>query len=402
VQRDARITPSTPAAARRQPIIAVWCALALCGAALEIALTIREAAHGWFGDFPHYYVAAARVGVRTPYGPLTPADQSALALDPERYPVYRNYPADPPTTIALLSPLALLPFGSAWAALTAVSAVILFGALHATARSVGFSRPAAIAAAATAFATIPGRGLLLWGHMEGLVLLAIVLGWLAFRAGRNAAGAAWWVAAASLKAFPALLLIPAVSARRDNRTVAGAAAAACAIAAGTTAVLGADIWQIFATEVVPLAANWGATVGNLSLLGVFGSFGLSPGIARAATAAIGAAAIAWLIARPGSPDRWLIAGTALSLLLSPLVWVFYDVLVFPALIAMAASLEQARSLRALAFVALALVLALWPAYLPVAGASMLTALSACARPLALGVVFVWGMRLGADELRPGT
>jgi hypothetical protein len=52
----------------------------------------------------------------------------------------------------------------------------------------------------------------------------------------------------------------------------------------------------------------------------------------------------------------------------------------------------------LAFAALALVVAFWPAYLPIEGARWPAAISASVRPLALAVLFVWGMRVaGADH-----
>jgi len=299
--------------------------VSLVGFVVFATTQFPEAAQG-LPDFPNYYLGGERLLSGEPvYGSIAEDVRVIFGLD-----AYEGYPADPPTTVALLAPLSLLPYTTAWWLFFALSAMLLVGVGYSTAKEVGWSRPIAVAVGATMLITSAGRILLFRNHMETILLLLLFLGWRALRRGRDLEVGVWWGFAAALKLFPALLIVGLFAARRTKAAVAAVIAAAAATGLGVT-ILGWDNTMLFIRDVLPASKQWYGALGNYSLL--------SFGTALAAEplgwflAAAGAAGLTWWYwRRAETVDQVWVGGVAAMLLISPLSWLNYLVLAVPGVI----------------------------------------------------------------------
>ena len=302
-------------------------------------------------DFPNYYFGGERfLDGRDVYEGLGPEVEQLFGITG-----YDTYPADPPATVVVFSPLSLLAYETAWRLWQAISAALVFGSVVVVAREVGYSPPTATAMAGVAFVTLPVRFLLERNHMESVLLVLGVLGWRALRRGAGRRGAVLWGAAAGLKLFPGMWLVGIAG--RDRRLFYRGMSVALSMIVIGGAMLGPSNVVQFVRDVVPSSRQWSGTLGNYSLV--------SAGTALAGTwlgwllltAAIVLLVPRYLGGRSG-PDQVYVSGTALALLLSPLAWLNYFVLVIPALVILSCSFDlrdNARHRFGLAVLVLALL-----------------------------------------------
>lgn len=284
-------------------------------------------------DFPNYYFGGERVlHGGAVYGSVGPEVEAAFGV--EDYPAY---PADPPFTVALLSPLALLPYETAWVLLAALSTLLIFDTVYLVARKVGASPEVAAAVAGVALLTTPTRFLLITDHVESVLVPLLALGWLAMQEGRETRGGVFWGLAAALKLFPGLLLVGLFAAGRRKAAWTGVGVAALASVVGMVAV-GWDDTVAFVRDVIPASRQWYGTLGNYSLLS-FGTALAAPWFGWALTVAIGVPALVLYLRESRRPTELWAAGLALALMLTPLSWLNYLVVLLPVLVVTVAGMS---------------------------------------------------------------
>jgi len=226
----------------------------------------------------------------------------------------------PPVAFVLVMPLALLPYGAAFAAWLAVTGAVFVSAL----RRLAQNRAAfwlALAFPATLFNLIIGQAGLL---TAGLFAWAMLL----LPARPVAAGALLGLFAFKPHFLPLILL--ALLAARELKTLGAALASAGALATITLVVFGAGPWQAFLSQlndstamlygdVFPVAKMQSVTALVLAL----GGSDLASQVVQGVTTFLAAAFVLWLWHRD-APFEYKAAGLGLaSLLATPYVY-HYD------------------------------------------------------------------------------
>lgn len=268
---------------------------------------------------------------------------------------------NPPLLSVLLAPFAALDSLTAYRVFVVLTALLVVGAVLAVARELRLSAPVTVAVVITVLASSPLHGTLVLGQIYPLLLVGLVAGWIAERRGRPVLAAVLYGVVVALKpSLAPLLLLPAVQ-RRWVPFRAGIASAAVAtvvgvLVAGPGSAVG---WLTFAlTEGVP------DSVDNASFPGLTLRLGLTayPGLAIGLAVLIGT--LVWC---GRERDRVDPAGAApfaviaASLLLSPIAWHNYLMLLFPGVLLMIA---VRRGGLAAALLAVTLVPVSWNAIWP--------------------------------------
>jgi hypothetical protein len=258
--------------------------------------------------------------------------------------------AHPPTSILLALPLVGLDYPDAVLAWNLISLAALGVSLLLVLRQ--------LAIPLSFWSLTPLLALLLlcaplWAHVYygqlGLVLLLLLVGtWTAERSGKPAWAGALLATATAIKLFPGFLFLYFVV-RRQWRAVWAGAAALVGLTLLTAGVLGVDAYRSYVQEVLPQVAWFRVGWNNASLPGFWAKlFDPAPDIARSvwrtealwqspplATAgtflscAALTALLAWVIYRARSRsecDRAFGAAITGMLLVSPVVWEHYFVL----------------------------------------------------------------------------
>jgi Glycosyltransferase family 87 len=269
---------------------------------------------------------------------------------------------DPPVLAVLLAPLAGLDALTAYHAFALLNAVLVVGSVIVVADRATVRPGWAMVAVAALLMSSPLQGTVALGQVYGLLTAALTVAWLAQRHGRSGwAGVALGLAVALKPSLVPLLLWPLL--RRDRRTL--------------LAALGAGA---VATAVGIVAGGWTATVEWLRLLGSFQVTGYLDNDSLVALAVrfhlpswpgylVGGVLLGITLWRaPRRPDHavWSIASAAL--LLAPVAWNNYLVLLAPS-VPMLLGRRQRRA--AVALLALPVIGIEWVLLLP-AGDSILT------------------------------
>lgn len=304
-------------------------------------------------DFPNYYFGGERwLDDRPVYDILDEEIEALFGVEG-----YDTYPADPPTTVVLFSPLSSLSYETAWKVWQAISALLAFGAVVIVSRECGYSPQWAVVFASLAFLTTPVRFLLERNHMESVLLILGVLGWRALRRSSSLRGSVFWGLATGLKLFPGMWLVG--FARTDRRrTIVGLGLAVGLLVVGAVALGWSNVEQ-FIDETVPGSRRWYGVLGNYSLVSLGTAF-VAPWLGWIATVA----ALGWLLPKylngNDFADRVYVLGTSVALLVSPLSWLNYFVLVIPALVILSCHLDLAgESSHRIGFTALVVPLMFW-------------------------------------------
>lgn len=253
---------------------------------------------------------------------------------------------NPPVVSVLLAPFAVLDPLPAYHLFALLTAVLVLGAVVAVAEEVRLRAGWSMAAALAVLASSPMHGTLVQGQVYGLLTVALTVSWLAQRRELPVlAGAAVGLAAAVKPSLLPLLLLPLLH-RRWSQLAAALAAGAVATALGV------------------LVAGWRATEDWLALLAGVEVDGFLDNDSLAALAvrlgqpaALGHLVAAGLLVFTvwrvrNEPELALWAVTAAALLLAPIAWNNYLVLLAPAVPIL---LAGGRVLRALPLLALPLI-----------------------------------------------
>lgn len=340
-------------------------------------------------DFPNYYFAAQRWLNGTPvYPDLAPDVKAALGWD------YKAYPADPPITIVLLAPLASLPFEYAAITLLALSVIIVALSIFAFCRENGFSILNAAVFAALAIGSSPFCFLLKRAHMEGLLLALCVFGFIAINRGSQRWGGAFWGLAASLKLFPLLWLLPAIVGAKHRQVAISGIISFLSFSALGAWLLGASNTEYFLTHTIARSREWYGAVGNYSIISVSTAIiGVNTGLLVGA-AISGMLGIILFLKLRAKSCGWIQAFalcTTGALVLSPLSWLNYLILAFPAIILTFRSINLANRAELITFGLISIPIWNWPSLIPTTS-PMITILLSTVPLLSLLLLMGWWVR----------
>ncbi len=309
------------------PLGGALLALAVVRIAASVHAACRELACDDFGRF-WYATSGWLASGHSLYAP-TPASMSGDGV------LTANL--NLPHSHLLLLPYALVPrnLGMVLWVLTGVVCVAL--SLQTIARQTSW-RPS-LGWAVVFLWWMPTHVQLVTGQVAWLLLLPVTMAWAAARRARWARSGAWVGVAIAIKPF-LLPLLAWLAWRRQYRAVAAAiAAAGCIILAGVFA-FGVDAYREWHASIASI--SWYARSLNASIWGeVYRLFTVNTefapvlgldGWARLAAALVSSAVAvgAWLLCRRTTSidHQWSVVMTA-TLLVCPLGWVYYGVLLLP-------------------------------------------------------------------------
>jgi Glycosyltransferase family 87 len=309
----------------------------------------------------------------------------ARYLGKERKPEDGNFiriNAHPPTAVLLALPLAGLDFADAFTAWNLLSLAALGVGLGLIVRqlTIPFAVWSVLPLVALLLVCNPLYHQLLHGQLN-LVLLLLVTGtWAADRSGYPRLAGVLLGLATAVKLFPGFLLLFFIV-RRRWQTVWAAAGAFVAVTALTAVVLGPDAYRGYLREGLPEAARFSASWRNISLPGLWLKLFrvpenwppvvIEPVIESALLARLGAllsaAAVVGLLvgvlrraATPAAADRAFALTVVGMLLISPITWDHYLLLLLLPLAVFGRDLPRSDGVR-FAFGAIVAVLCVDPA-----------------------------------------
>lgn len=298
--------------------------------------------------FQEWYSARCWWEGRSVYGSLRPAAQRFLGVGHDPADNMLEVNAHPPSAILLVLPFGLMDFPTAFAVWNAlsllalvVSAAILYRGLRP--RLPTWAMPPLLAAAVSSY---PFVNQMVNGQWNLLLLLLITASWFADRAGRPWLAGSLIGVAASIKWFPAYLLLYFVLAGRRNAALAGTITV-LTVAGLTAAILGPDAFTVYCRDVLPIPGWYSGVWTNYSLTGhwrrlfdpeeLWKDVRMEPVLRSRpiAVALTGISAVAltavvgWLARREkatGVRDGSLAAAVVAMLLISPVTWDHYCLL----------------------------------------------------------------------------
>jgi hypothetical protein len=284
--------------------------------------------------------------------------------------------AHPPTSILIALPFGAMPYRQAVFLWRLCSAAMLFGSLTLVWR--GLRIPSVwwspFPATTLILSCVPLLMHLYFAQFSLLILLLLTGAWAADRANRSILAGALLGASVTIKLFPAAVFLFFVATRRW-KTVIAALLSTALMTLLTTVVFGREVYWYYVGYVIPRVARYRGLCFNLSLPGywtkLFDPPGEYPGIeplvtspllARTATIVTCALVVIsiWLALRRARSRAALDLGFGLTmtgmLLLSPIVWDHYLVLLLIPLATVWTQLPRSRLAR---FLLVMIVVALW-------------------------------------------
>jgi hypothetical protein len=329
--------------------IAVWAALALaavgwCGPAFVQGL--RPAGH--IMDFGQEWLSARNLLNGQPvYQEQLPAWERTTGQHPDPTAML-EWNAHPPTAVLLALPFAWMDYPDAQLAWNVVSLGALAGSLYLVWRGLGapFTVWMLLPTVALLLVCNPLTVQLLQGQLNLILLLLIVAAWASDRSGRP-----WWAGAflgvaAAVKLFPGFLFLYFLLRRRWRSVAAGAVC--FAVVTGATAALEGQLsYMTYVTEVLPGLEKYRADWLNCSLTGFWfrlfnpdASRKVTPLWQAPALASAGAlvssalvvaclAPVVWRARGRDGGDRAFALSVTAMLLISPITWNHYLLLLLP-------------------------------------------------------------------------
>ena len=268
------------------------------------------------------------------------AGPSSRYYEPATF-VSRN--VHPPADIAIMTPIAALPYRPArilWLIAMAACSGFAVGLL---ARALGVSFRWSIVVGIGALAVPIFQKDLLYGQPNGLLLLLLVLGWLSLRKNSDRAAGVLLGITAALKLYPAVMAIPLIRERRW-RALGWMVGTFVVATAGGVLVIGETATRELVKPATPdNFAFWRAAPMNLSLPGIayrwltkshWRAAGVdAPRVAGLLALILVALCVVAMIKTPARLSGRYWATVPLMLLATPLVWDTYLVLIAPVLFA---------------------------------------------------------------------
>ncbi len=271
---------------------------------------------------------------------------------------------NPPLLTLLLTPLAGFSSLTAYRIFAAFTLVLVVAAVLAVARELRLRRGATALVVLAVLASSPLHGTLVLGQIYPLLLVGLVAGWIAERRGRPVVAAVIFGITVALKpSLAPLLLLPAVQ-RRWVPLRAGLVAAAAATLLGVLVAgpsSGLEWLRIAVSEPVP------DTVDNASLPGLAVRFAVPSVLGTLLGAVVLVGTLAWVGRNreridPAGTVPWAVV--AAGLLVSPISWHNYLMLLWPGVLVLIALRQGAIAAVALSVIVIPVS---WNAEWPPAG-----------------------------------
>jgi alpha-1,2-mannosyltransferase len=208
-------------------------------------------------------IRAAFTGEKEGVGPST----SEGSVQPVGLNLFGSY-VNPPTTAILLVPLSLLPFPIASLAFLLISDSLYLGSILLLLRAVDTPLTSGPGVLATVGALLfyPFLVSLFLGQMDGIIIFALMLAFLAAIKGQDVRAGAWIAVAAAIKVTP-IVLLGFFVARRRWMALAGTLLTGVLATFATVFVTGRGMLVEFATRILPAVTKGSALFTNQSLLG---------------------------------------------------------------------------------------------------------------------------------------
>jgi hypothetical protein len=319
--------------------LAALCFIWFCSAAY-ISLSAHMNLQRVF-DFGTYYIAGQRLMRGDPvYEPITQEMNQVLGTPQFLSSDVKNHRlADSPAAVLLYAIFSLLPYRVAVLMFGVIISCSVVAMVIVTARALGFDRKASWILAMVGCATVPVTEMILYVHMEGLLLLFLVTGWLALRNGKSYLGGTLWGIAAALKLFPGLLLVGLIVQRRYRAAIAGASSCAFLLGAGLI-VIGQSGFRTWVDFVLPQSRHWTGALGNFSLTSFAADLRFPAIMQGFLVSAVAIATIVVFWRNRRSIDLLYVFGSIAALLISPLSWSYYLVLCLSPLLVLAVRLRE--------------------------------------------------------------
>lgn len=280
------------------------------------------------------------------YLPLSESVPRHMRVRPER--LLLEYNAHPPAAVLVSLPCGLFSYEQGlrcWNVLSlvalAAALLLLLGPWGVNWGATGWLVVGALVLSSNSFAQQ-----MLQGQLNTLLLLLLAGAWVADRRGNSLLAGSLIGAAAAIKLVPAVLGLPFL-ARRDGRGVLGCALGAAVVNGAAAAVLGVDAFRDFFLEVVPhVGGRYQDYWSNVSFNGFWrklldGAGGHEtplahlPQVAGVLTLLCSLGLIVWVgwRSRRGDSvdqrDRAFAASLVMMLLVSPIAWDHYFLMLLP-------------------------------------------------------------------------
>lgn len=357
--------------ARDFAIVAVSTVLVACVAVRAVQLVNATTTPEWGTDYTAYWQAASALLARgSPYasdqisGPYVAIEQG-LSLSP-------------PLLAAMVTPMATLPVAVAsglWSLLGAM-AFLAVGVVVARAEGAGRSRGDLVLLAMAGLIFPPVYIDLVVGNVNLWLFALLGLAWLGYRSDRPVVLGLAIAAAALVKVFPIVLIVWLIGSRRW-RALGWVIIGTAAMVVISLPMTGLQAWLDYPRVILNATSGVASVVPTVSnlLAGLFGAI-----VARAVVL-VGGGVIVYAFARAWPSALSYGMAVAVSVLMVPILWNQYLVLMLLPLL-LVASRARPRWLPAIPY------LLMWPT-----GIGLLLALGSWMVP---GVLF-WTARRGADE-----
>lgn len=271
---------------------------------------------------------------------------------------------NPPLMSVLLAPFAPLDEVLAYRVWVALTTLMVAGSVLAVARELRLRAVVTVPALLAVLASSPLHGTLVLGQIYPVLLVGLVAGWIAERRGHPVLAAALFGITVALKpSLAPVLLLPAVARRwapfRAGILSAAAASLVGVLVAGPSS--GLEWLRIAFSEPVP------DTVDNASLPGLAVRFGLPSTVGLAVGLLVLVGTLAWCGRHrdridPAGTVVWAVV--AAGLLLSPIAWHNYLMLLFPGALML---VTLGRGAATAVMLAVAVIPVSWNADWPAAG-----------------------------------
>lgn len=269
--------------------------------------------------------------------------------------------ANPPVLILMSWPLSFMHYKMAWWSLFIFSVITIFFCSYFVAKVCGYSCIDSVFLGFSSLCIFPNSVLLILNHIESILLLSLVAGWIFFKKEKKAKGAIMWGIAASIKLFPALYLVPLINYRFRNIGTISLVVALSATAFGVI-FIGWDQTLVYLVEIIPGSRSFYSSHGNFSVLAA-GTAMNSVVLGWSLEILIGFFIFVTLVWNPVSIDKIFVTATAGSLMLSPLSWSYYFIIIPPALIVLSNYLSFDKFKDCFLIYFLILTTLLWPSLL---------------------------------------
>ncbi len=308
----------------------------------------------------------------------------ALYLDLHRNPDDRYFVevnAHPPTSVLMALPLAWLEYRDAHLAwnLISLAGLGISAWLIARAFAIPYS-PRLLFIAAFVLVSNPVLQQTIQGQLNCVLLLLITGIWLADRAGKP------WLAGVLLGLAAAVKLLPAVLflyflARRQWKSLLAGAGCFVGVMLATATILGVDACRSYVQDVLPQISAWRSLHYNLSIPGWWNKlfdpgskgYAIAPLVFWRSAARLGIAlsclGVAWGMFRaatrarsPAARDQAFGVAVTAMLLVSPVAWEHYAVVLLLPVMILSQGLPSSRKARGMLDIIL-IVLAIQPEYL---------------------------------------